>query len=298
MASAPTSFSARRLQAAGLIALAVVLPAARAETLGCLITPSKTVELGSPSAGIILTTHVERGDTVTANQIVVTLRSDVERANVDLAAARAGAQADLLATANAYALAQRKLERTRDLFRQEFVSAQAVDQALSEVQVAEARKAQALEQSMQAKKELLVAHAQYQTRTIRSPIDGIVIDLYRRAGERVEEKPMLKIATVNPLNAELVLPATLYGRLRVGSSVMVQPMLAGLPPVAGTVRLVDQVVDPASNTQRVRITLPNPDGSIPAGLRCQVQLPDAKALPQPVGLPDKTAANASMVTVR
>jgi multidrug efflux pump subunit AcrA (membrane-fusion protein) len=38
------------------------------------------------------------------------------------------------------------------------------------------------------------------------------------------------------------------------------------------VRTVDRVIDAASNTFRVRLELPNPGGSLPAGLRCRVDL--------------------------
>lgn len=263
--------------------------AGQAQTLGCLITPSKTVELGSPTVGVIEKTHVERGDAVSAKQVLVTLRSDVERAHVDLATLRASAEAELQAADRALGTAQRKLERTQSLFKQEFVSAQAVDQAEAEVQSAQARHAQANEQSRQSREELHVAKAELKTRTIRSPIDGIVVDVYRRSGERVEDKPMMKIASVNPLHAEMVLPVTMYGRLKVGDTVMVQPSLAGQAAVAGTVKLVDQVIEPASNTFRARVVLPNPDGAIPAGLRCEASLPGATAA---VGTPSALPGGA------
>jgi hypothetical protein len=42
-------------------------------------------------------------------------------------------------------------------------------------------------------------------------------------------------------------------------------------PVTATVTLVDKVLDAASGTFRVRMRLPNRDGSVPAGLRCKVE---------------------------
>jgi multidrug efflux pump subunit AcrA (membrane-fusion protein) len=36
------------------------------------------------------------------------------------------------------------------------------------------------------------------------------------------------------------------------------------------VTLIDQVIDAASGTIRVRLELPNPENAIPAGLRCYV----------------------------
>ena len=40
---------------------------------------------------------------------------------------------------------------------------------------------------------------------------------------------------------------------------------------ATTVRLVDKVMDAASGTFVVRMELPNPKGTLPAGLKCRVR---------------------------
>lgn len=276
-----------------LLALATVVqaraaPANASEVLGCLITPSKVTELGSPSAGVVQKVLIDRGDMVKEGQLLVMLKGDVERANVDLASARANAEADLQAATKAYEFAHRKLERAQDLFRQEFVSAQAVEQAVAEMQVAEARKAQAQEQTRNAKKELAVAAAQLDSRMLRSPVNGVVVDLYRRSGERVEDRPLLKIATLNPLHVEVVLPAAMYGGVRAGAAVTIKPDLPGLKPLVGAVQVVDRVIDPASNTFRARIVLPNPDAAVPAGLRCQAQFENAATV---AALPTAPTAN-------
>jgi hypothetical protein len=36
--------------------------------------------------------------------------------------------------------------------------------------------------------------------------------------------------------------------------------------------LIDRVIDAASNTFRIRLSLPNPGNKIPAGLRCTAEL--------------------------
>jgi multidrug efflux pump subunit AcrA (membrane-fusion protein) len=44
--------------------------------------------------------------------------------------------------------------------------------------------------------------------------------------------------------------------------------------VTARVTVVDQVVDAASATFRIRLELPNADHTIVAGVRCRVRLPD------------------------
>ena len=50
------------------------------------------------------------------------------------------------------------------------------------------------------------------------------------------------------------------------------PELFNRASVVATVKTVDRLIDAASNTFRVRLELPNPNGALPAGLRCKVDL--------------------------
>jgi hypothetical protein len=56
------------------------------------------------------------------------------------------------------------------------------------------------------------------------------------------------------------------------------------PPVGGAypakVEVVDPVIDAASNTFGVRLMLPNPQHTIPAGIRCDVDWETRKAASQ------------------
>jgi membrane fusion protein, heavy metal efflux system len=278
----------------GAILLALAPGLASANALGCLIEPSRVADVGSPVVGVLEEVKVERGDRVTKGQVVAILRADVERAQVGVAQSRARADADLHAALKAHEFAQKKRERTEDLFNKEFVSSQALDQAVAEAQVAEARLRQAREQTRHSGKELQLADAQLEQRTIRSPIDGIVVDRFRDNGERVEERPILRVATIDPLRVEVVLPAAYYGRVQPGLSATIQPDLVSLPAVRGTVSLVDHFIDPASNTFRARLDLPNPDGKVPAGLRCKLQFPNEVSAGLNLGRPGTAGMSMSM----
>ena len=60
------------------------------------------------------------------------------------------------------------------------------------------------------------------------------------------------------------------------------PDLPGAAPAMARVTLVDKVIDAASNTFRVRLSLPNPGHKLPAGARCRVDLaPLVAATPPP-----------------
>jgi multidrug efflux pump subunit AcrA (membrane-fusion protein) len=112
--------------------------------------------------------------------------------------------------------------------------------------------------------------AQLEQRTVRAPIDGIVVDRYMAPGEYIEQKPLLRLASIDPLRVDVLVPAAAFGTIRVGDAGAVVPELLDRQPHAAVVTTVDRVIDAASNTFRVRLALPNPEHRLPAGLRCTV----------------------------
>jgi RND family efflux transporter MFP subunit len=255
-----------------LMALACVGgTAARAEPLGCLIQPYQEADIGSQVVGVIEQVLVERGDFVKKGQPVVQLNSSVERAALQSARLRAEATADLRAAASNHEFAQKKKVRTEDLYQKNFISQQATDQAVTEAQVAEMRLRQAREAQRLAQQELALAQAQVAQRTIRSPLSGVVVEKYLSEGERVEEKAVVKVATIDPLKVEVIVPASYFSRIKQGMGAMVKPDGADAEARGAKVIVVDKVIDAASNSFRVRLELPNPNLSLPPGLRCKVE---------------------------
>ncbi|MBK7664782.1 MAG: efflux RND transporter periplasmic adaptor subunit [Sterolibacteriaceae bacterium] len=255
--------------AISLAAMLAAAPVFAAQPLACLIEPEQVAEVGSPVVGVIESIRVERGDPVQKGQILAVLRADLERAAVEVAQTRVEAAGEVRAAQASLDFAVQQRTRAEDLFEKKFISHQALDQARTEADVAEQKLVQARDQKRLSHRELGLATAQVAQRVIRSPIDGVVADRYLSPGERVEEKPLLRVAKVNPLRVQVIVPTSLYGRIQPGSSAMVLPELPNAAPASGRVTLVDKVVDAASNTFRVRLELPNPDLAVPAGLRCK-----------------------------
>jgi len=271
---------------------------AGAAPLRCVIEPDRAAEIGSPVIGVVEAILVERGDIVREGHILARLRASVERASVSAAEIRAQADAEVRGAQANYDFLRQKQTRAEDLVHKNFISQQALDQVRAETSVARERLAQAQEQQRVAKHELDLALAQLGQRTIRAPFDGIIADRYVSVGERVEDKPMFRIAKVNPLRVEVIVPAAQFGTVRAGMLARVTPDLPNASVVEAKIVLVDKLVDSASNTFRVRATLPNADGAIASGLRCKAELIEALAAtppregPHPVGPAATTAAEA------
>jgi RND family efflux transporter MFP subunit len=287
-----------RLTSTTLAAALLAAVNVRAEPMGCLIQPFQEAEVGAQVVGILDRVMVERGDMVKKGQPVATLNSDVERAALAAARLRAEATAELQAAASNHDFAQKKKVRTQDLFRQNFVSQQVRDQAATEADVAEMHLKQAREQMRQAQQEHALAQAQLAQRTIRSPFDGVVIERYLQEGERVEDRPIVKVATIDPLRVEVIVPATHFNRIKQGMTASVKPEMADVELRAAKVVVVDRVIDAASNSFRVRLELPNPQSALPPGLRCKVEFdglgaPEAAALKEPTSAPRAPEARPS-----
>jgi len=274
------------LIAAGAQAQATSPPAPAASPissrpLDCMIQPHQVVQIGSGVPGLIESIAVDRGDVVTRGQPIVQLAAQVERAALAVARERAAQQGEVAAAAGSRELAQREFERARELQAQNFVSRTYLDKARAEAQVAGGRSDSALERRKLSARELQLAAAQLEQRTIRAPIDGVVVERYMAPGEFVDQKPVLRIASVDPLRVDVLVPAAAFGQLEPGMRGTVVPELLNRSNHVATVTTVDKVVDAATNTFRVRLELPNPGGALPAGLRCKVdlglRLPDASA---------------------
>lgn len=224
-----------------------------ASRFDCVIEPSETVELGSPVTGVLHEIHLDRGALVTAGQPVATLESSVERAAVELARARAQMEGALKSREASYELGQRRRARVNQLFESNTLSADLLDQTETEARIAELDLVEVQEHKMLASLELAQAQALLRRRTIRSPIDGVVVSRDMTAGEVVvDEKTIATLARIDPLRVEVILPSALYGTVQAGQRAAVEPEFGDGVHVA-EVTIVDQVIDAASGTFGVRL---------------------------------------------
>lgn len=255
------------------ICLAAAGGAAAAQTFDCLITPSVTVRVGSPVSGLLAEVLVEQGDTVTKGQQIAELRSEIEATTVELLRVQAESTAEIEAQDFRLDLARKRLDRARDLVARNVGTVERLEAAEAEVDVITRERVIAMMRREVIELELRRAEAQLSQRVIRSPLDGIVVTRHLYGGEFLRaEDSVVTVAQVDPLHVEAFLPVAVYPTLAPGMTLRVTPDA----PVAGVydarVEVIDRVFDAASGTFGIRLVLPNPDGNIPAGHRCQVQI--------------------------
>jgi RND family efflux transporter MFP subunit len=260
----------------GSTAVALLGGAAQANPYDCLIEPYQTVELRSAVEGVIEKVLVQRGDRVSAGQVLVQLESGPESSALALARVRSEAQGRLQSAQNRLDYAQKKVDRSVKLEAQSFVSSQARDEAEAELRVLQSELRQTREDRDLAHHEMRHAQEILNRRTLRSPFNGIVLDRLLNPGDLAEagagRKAVLRLVQVEPLRVEVVLPLAAYGRLKAGTTADIVPEgLGGRYPA--TIKVIDAVFDSASGTFGVSLELPNAGARVPAGIRCRADFP-------------------------
>lgn len=253
----------------------------------CIIEPHMVVDISTSVEGVVETIIVDRGDVVETGQILVTLESGVEKASVELARQRAKEDAEILLGQARVEFEERAKGRTNELFSKKSVSQHAKDEADYAARKAKLELRQARESRKRAELELARAIEVLSRRIIRSPIDGIVIERVASPGESIsEEETILRLAQVDPLNVELIVPAVEFGRLRAGMRLAVRLGQPVSDVYNAEVVIVDPVIDASSGTFGVRALLPNPDLRLPAGLACTAEIIAGEERPGEAGLDD------------
>lgn len=242
----------------------------------CVIEPAVEVEIASPAGGLIEEISVERGDVVRAGQPIARLESGLEETAVTLQRERAGSDAEIEAAQARLKLARSQAERLATLVERNIAPLGDLEEAEASVEVAAREVAMAEMRQRIAALELERAEELLRQRTIRSPLDGEVLERLLFTGEFASSDVVIaRIAQLDPLHVEAYLPIAMYPELERGMSAVVRPDAPISGRYEGTVTVIDRVFDPASGTFGVRVELPNPDLAIPAGLRCLVSFAPA-----------------------
>jgi len=208
-----------------------------------LIEAHEMVNVGVPVSGVLAKVYVERGDLINKGQPLAKLESKVEEAAVALAQGH-------------YEFAQRKASRNEELIQKKLISLHEKDKVETERHI--------------ALLELREAKERVRQRAIISPVKGVVVELFYDPSEYVKDYEIMRVAQIDPLNIEVVIPVELFGEIKKGMKAKVIPEILMAKELEATVVIVDRVVDAASGTFGVRLELENHDYKVPAGIKCKV----------------------------
>ena len=190
----------------------------------CLIQPKMVLKLGTPVPGLISEVLVDRGAIVKKGDVVARLESSVEEAAVALARARADNEATVRSNLAKLEFQRRKDERAKQLGKTGAITFAAADEAETAMRVAQNEFDEAQVALQLAKLELTRASEVFKQRTIRSPINGVVVTRALGPGEYAfDQAHLLTVSQVDPLNVEVFVPLSQFGKIRLGASAEVYP---------------------------------------------------------------------------
>lgn len=230
------------------------------------VTALQSVELRAQISATIKAVHVREGQFVRRGERLFSLDVRSEEANLGKADAQlAKSRADL-------ANAERNLRRQRELFGQKFISQTALDAAQNQVDSLRAQVA-ADQAAVDAGR---VARGFGE---IAAPIAGRTGAISVHPGSLVQPSgtPLLSIAQIDPINVSFTLPERELPALQAalaggGLEVVAQQAEAGQPALSGWLAFIDNAVDTASGTIRLKASFANADGRLWPGMFVNVAL--------------------------
>ena len=219
--------------------------------------------VSAPVAGMVINLSVGRGDRISAGQPLVTLESP----------GFVSQQRDYLHAIAQEVLASQQLKRNVDLFE-----GKAVPQRVLEASQAEARQASIVVAerrqmlrlsglSDEAISQLANEASISGTLTVNAPRAASVVDVAVSPGQRLEQSaPLVKLARLSPVWAEIAIPASNIRAIRTGAKVEIEGYAT-----PGKVVLVSETTDAATQTILVRAEIPN-DGELHPGQTAAVRI--------------------------
>ena len=250
------AFLLRSLQFMAFMALLNVAAGLAAEPLEGLIIPYRQVEVGAPVSSFIMEMKVKEGDLVKTGQPLAQLYGKLD---------------------------ELEMKRTKAILERREYEAKGVKNLFDSKILPEAK-------ALEARIELDLARLNYETaaeqvrlRSIPAPIDGLVVERYREAGEAVQAyQRVLCIVDFSKVFILCSMKPDGLARVTVGQKLPVSfPQLEAGPTLQAEVAFVDPRAD-ASGLLRLKLLLDNPDGRIRGGLKALVGEPESgKVRPQP-----------------
>jgi RND family efflux transporter MFP subunit len=237
--------------------------------------PSADVTLSFVQPGRTIEVLFKEGAMFKAGQVVVRLDDSLERAQMAQIQAQSDDTTQIRASEASWQQKKVDLERLEKAAGRKAATELEVEHARLEAKIAELSLQLAQFEHKQAGLKLEEAKIRVEIMQIKSPIDGRVEELFRKAGESVNAlDKVIRLVQIDPLWIEASLPTVTAASLKPGSTVTVefpapQPMTS-----KGRITFIAAVGDSASQTIKARIEVPNPSGR-PAGEQVRVICPEA-----------------------
>ncbi len=236
------------------------------EMLPGIAHPLQMAEIAAAADGPLWKLNVVEGETVTCDSVLALIDNRVAVASVVSAQSSADRQA-MLKSANAkVSLAEQFLNRIQQAASKKAASGLEVDEAASRLSEAKAALQEGQESQRDAISRLRIEQARLDTYEVRAPFNGTVIKIFPHLGETVSRgAPIIKIADINRLRAELYVPLSLVSAQRIGETMELRADLPNRPLLDAKIVFIAPLIDAATQTIRIVVEIDNTINQLPAG---------------------------------
>ncbi len=231
--------------------------------------PYRVINVAAAEIGILTKIEVREGDAVGEKQILARLNDGVLRASLRIAEAGMKSQGQLNSANAELRLKTDRLEKLKELRISDNASQQEVDRAGTEVEISQSRVLAAEEALLVKKLEFERIEVQLEQRIMRSPINGVVTEIFKDIAEHVSptDPIVMTVVQLDPLYATFSVSSSEAEALKREQSVRVS-IGSKRSKVQGIVEFISPVTNAESGTVRVKVRLPNSKGEHRSGERC------------------------------
>jgi len=237
--------------------------------------PGQRATMSVPLEGVLIEIPIATGAQVRKGEVLAVMDNRIAQSAVKAAEAAADRTAEIDHARHALALAESLAKKHREL---QDVNAGAEferEQATVQRDQAQARLDAALENQLQARRNLELEQARLETHNIRAPFDGQIVHIEATVGTTLKPPDgLLTIVSLDTLEAELHLPLERFAKLRTGRSYRLWAFAPVNAPVHARLDFASPMIDPASKTFRCVFTIDNRDHQLPAGFGVRLDASD------------------------
>ena len=244
-------------------------------TFETFLEPAQVVDISPPYRDRIETILVHENDQVHKGQVLAELESRVLKSRLAQAEMAAAMHGEIDAAKALVRMRNNRVAMLAKLKKSGNARPQELETARTELRMAKAELQSAEDRQKLKKSEAKVIAAQIDEKRLTSPIDGVVVAVYKQKAELaggVNNQPLLTLAQLDPLHAVFHLPPDAARALRKQKQV---PLTVAGQNVNGAIDFISPVIDAQSGTVTVRIIVPNPQLQLRSGQRCTLTLPDS-----------------------
>ena len=245
----------------------------------CTLEYKKTSLLGANQMGVLEECFVVPGDRVKAGQVLGHLRDEELRADLEARATQAASDIAIRVAQAKHKLAQSQLERTQKLINRNFASIEELSIQTQEEEVERLSIEDARQNKRLAELQRKQTAATIRSREIRSPHDGVVVEVLKVPGQAVgATDTVIHVVDPSELRVTGYLDVTDAWRVRPGQAVKIWADISGADleieneAFTGKVEFVDILISPESRTCKVTAIVPHRGERLRSGLEARMEI--------------------------